>query len=86
MYGFDVNTGYSSCRGERFAVGTTFGHTGFTGTMFWVDPPNDCYFILLANSVHPNGKGSMRALRKAVATVVGEALLGPAPATNTASD
>jgi CubicO group peptidase (beta-lactamase class C family) len=80
-YGFDVNTGYSSCRGERFAVGTTFGHTGFTGTMFWVDPPNDCYFVLLANSVHPNGKGSMRALRKAVATVVGEALLGPAPAT-----
>jgi len=85
-YGFDSNSGYSSCRGDRFAVGTTFGHTGFTGTMFWVDPPNNCYFILLANSVHPNGKGSVKALRKAVATVVGEALLGPAPATSTAAD
>jgi CubicO group peptidase (beta-lactamase class C family) len=85
-YGFDSNSGFSSCRGDRFAVGTTFGHTGFTGTMFWVDPPNNCYFILLANSVHPNGKGSMRALRKAVATVVGEALLGPAPATNTTAN
>jgi CubicO group peptidase (beta-lactamase class C family) len=85
-YGFDSNTGFSGSRGDRFAPGTTFGHTGFTGTMFWVDPVNDCYFILLANSVHPNGKGSVRALRKSVATVVGESLLGKAPTTNTAGN
>lgn len=78
--GFDVDTGYSSCRGERFEPRTTFGHTGFTGTMFWLDPKNDCFFILLTNAVHPDGKGKTIALRKAVATLVAEALLGPAPA------
>ena len=75
-YGFDVDTGYSSCRGERFEAGTTFGHTGFTGTMFWMDPKNGCYVILLTNSVHPEGKGKAVALRKQVSTAVAEALLG----------
>ena len=43
-YGFDVATPYApSPRGNRFEPGTTFGHTGFTGTMFWIDPPHDCY-------------------------------------------
>jgi len=75
-YVFDIDTPYSGCRGERFQPGTTFGHTGFTGTMFWVDPLNDCYVILLTNSVHPNGKGNVLALRHDVATVVAESLLG----------
>ncbi len=76
-YGFDVDTAYSSCRGERFEPRKTFGHTGFTGTMFWLDPEHHCYFILLTNSVHPDGKGKTIQLRRAVATGVGEALLGP---------
>lgn len=74
--GFDIDTAYSSCRGDRFVRGETFGHTGFTGTMFWVDPFHRCYFILLTNSVHPNGKGNVIALRRHVATTVAEALLG----------
>ena len=40
-YGFDANTKFSSARGERFDKATTFGHTGWTGTMLWVDPVND---------------------------------------------
>jgi uncharacterized protein YbbC (DUF1343 family)/CubicO group peptidase (beta-lactamase class C family) len=75
-YGFDIDTPYSGCRGDRFERGTTFGHTGFTGTMFWIDPIHQCYFILLTNSVHPNGKGNVLALRHRVATAVAEALLG----------
>jgi CubicO group peptidase (beta-lactamase class C family) len=77
-YGLDIDTSFSSCRGQRFARGTTFGHTGYTGTMFWIDPVNRCYFILLTNRVHPDGKGDVKELRKHVATIVGEALLGPA--------
>ena len=80
-YGFDIDTPYSGCRGDRFERGTTYGHTGFTGTMFWVDPIHQCYFILLTNSVHPNGKGDVRRLRHQVATVVAEALLGKEPTT-----
>lgn len=75
---FDVDTAYSSCRGDRFTRGLTFGHTGFTGTMFWLDPEHGCYFVLLTNAVHPDGKGKVRDLRHDVATAVGEALLGPA--------
>jgi CubicO group peptidase (beta-lactamase class C family) len=37
----------------------SFGHTGFTGTMFWVDPENDLIIVFLTNRVYPNrDKGS----------------------------
>jgi uncharacterized protein YbbC (DUF1343 family)/CubicO group peptidase (beta-lactamase class C family) len=76
-YGFDVKTGYSQPLGERFTPIKSFGHTGFTGTCFWVSPADDAFFILLTNSVHPDGKGKVLALRRAVSTAVAEALLGP---------
>jgi uncharacterized protein YbbC (DUF1343 family)/CubicO group peptidase (beta-lactamase class C family) len=75
-YGFDIDTPYSGCRGDRFAVGSTYGHTGFTGTSFWIDPVHQCYLVLLTNSVHPDGTGNILKLRHEVATVVAEALLG----------
>jgi CubicO group peptidase (beta-lactamase class C family) len=78
-YGFDIDTGYSSPRGERFTKGKSFGHTGFTGTSYWIDPDNDAFVILLTNSVHPNGKGKVIKLRKEVGTAVANAMLGPGP-------
>ena len=35
------------------ATAATFGHLGFTGTVFWVDPDNDLIFIFLCNRVSP---------------------------------
>lgn len=35
------------------ATPETFGHTGFTGTCFWVDPANDMFYIFLSNRVSP---------------------------------
>lgn len=32
---------------------SVFGHLGFTGTVFWVDPVNDLIFIFLTNRVNP---------------------------------
>ena len=32
----------------------SFGHTGFTGTMFWVDPESDLILVFLTNRVYPN--------------------------------
>ena len=32
----------------------SFGHTGFTGTMFWVDPKKDLILVFLTNRVYPN--------------------------------
>jgi CubicO group peptidase (beta-lactamase class C family) len=31
----------------------TYGHTGFTGTCFWVDPDSEMVFIFLSNRVNP---------------------------------
>ena len=30
----------------------SFGHTGFTGTMFWIDPEKDLILVLLTNRVY----------------------------------
>ena len=35
------------------ATPETYGHTGFTGTCFWVDPKNDMIYIFLSNRVSP---------------------------------
>ncbi len=71
--GWDIDSPFSSNRGELLPVGS-FGHTGFTGTSLWIDPTTDTYIILLANAVHPNGKGSMVSLRSRVATSVAHSL------------
>ena len=35
------------------ASATSFGHTGFTGTMVWMDPAQDLLFVFLSNRVLP---------------------------------
>ena len=40
--GWDIDSSYSSPRGELFPVGS-FGHTGFTGTSLWLDPASGGY-------------------------------------------
>lgn len=34
----------------------SYGHTGFTGTMVWMDPQNGLLYIFLSNRVHPNAE------------------------------
>ncbi len=31
----------------------SFGHTGFTGTILWIDPEHDLMYIFLSNRIHP---------------------------------
>jgi beta-N-acetylhexosaminidase len=38
---------------SRYVSDISFGHTGFTGTMIWVDPVYDLVFVFLSNRVHP---------------------------------
>lgn len=40
------------------ATAATFGHLGFTGTVFWVDPDNGLVFIFLCNRVYPTRENS----------------------------
>ncbi|MCA9169638.1 MAG: serine hydrolase, partial [Planctomycetales bacterium] len=58
---WDKNSVYSSNRGENFSA-RAFGHGGFTGTVLWIDPELDLFFIFLSNRVHPNGKGNVNSL------------------------
>jgi uncharacterized protein YbbC (DUF1343 family)/CubicO group peptidase (beta-lactamase class C family) len=73
-YGWDVQTGFSSNRGELFPRGQSFGHTGFTGTSIWIDPTSDTAVIFLSSRRHPDGKGNVTRLRGQVATVAAAAI------------
>lgn len=59
----------------------SYGHTGFTGTSIWIDPPRRLFIVLLTNRVYPtraNGK-ILRARRQLYRAVFED--LGIAPKT-----
>ncbi len=67
--GWDKQTGFSSNRGDLLSS-AAFGHGGFTGTVLWIDPKLDLFFIFLSNRVHPDGKGSVNHLAGQILNVV----------------
>ncbi len=66
--GWDKLTGYSSNRAENMSS-RAYGHGGFTGTVLWIDPELDLFFIMLSNRVHPNGKGYVNRVAGQIATL-----------------
>ena len=55
----------------------SYGHSGFTGTMLWVDPAVDYSFVFLSNRVHPtreNSKLYSLNIRPALHSVLYQAL------------
>lgn len=38
---------------SNLATSFSYGHTGFTGTIVWIDPAYDIIFIFLSNRIHP---------------------------------
>src|SRR6185295_6498552 len=71
--GWDIDTSFSTNRGDLFPLGS-FGHTGFTGTSFWIDPASKMFVVFLSNRVHPDGKGDVAALRGRVASIAAGAV------------
>lgn len=71
--GWDKQSGYSSNKGDGFSE-RAFGHGGFTGTTFWVDPELDLFVIFLSNRLHPDGKGSVNKLAGRIGTIAAEAI------------
>ncbi len=53
--GFDKPplSGQSSSYVSSLASDLSYGHSGFTGTFFWVDPESELIVILLSNRVYP---------------------------------
>ncbi len=72
--GWDIDTSYSGPRGRWFPAGTTFGHTGWTGTSLWIDPAAKAFIIFFSNRVHPDGKGDATPVRREIATLAAEAI------------
>jgi CubicO group peptidase (beta-lactamase class C family) len=72
-YGWDLDSVYSSPRGDIFKEG--YGHTGFTGTSLWIHPPSGTFIILLSNRVHPGGAKDINHLRAVVANIVATAIV-----------
>jgi len=70
--GWDIETGYSSPRGDLFADG--YGHTGFTGTSLWIHPATGTFIVILSSRVHPDGRGDATHLRGVVADIVAAAI------------
>ncbi len=61
------------------ASANTFGHTGFTGTVVWVDPDRQLIFIMLSNRVYPrenNNKLNQLQIRRRVHEIINEAVDG----------
>jgi uncharacterized protein YbbC (DUF1343 family)/CubicO group peptidase (beta-lactamase class C family) len=73
--GWDVAPPLALNRDALPPVGS-YGHTGYTGTMLWIDPVSQLYVIVLTNRLYPDGRGDARPLRKAVLEAV-SAAMGP---------
>ncbi len=82
--GWDIDSPYSSPRGELFPIGG-FGHTGWTGGSVWVDPGSKTFVIFLCNRVHPSDGGNVIKLWKTLGTLAAQAV-GLAPEKSTGSD
>jgi CubicO group peptidase (beta-lactamase class C family) len=39
----------------------SYGHTGFTGNMIWVDPAYDLIYVFLSNRVYPDAENTKLA-------------------------
>ncbi|GHV49128.1 beta-N-acetylglucosaminidase [Bacteroidia bacterium] len=79
--GFDKpdtgNPKLSPC-GE-LAPASVYGHTGYTGTCFWIDPTNELIYIFLSNRVNPtreNNKLSSLHIRTHIQDALYKALKG----------
>ncbi|GAB3328760.1 glycoside hydrolase family 3 N-terminal domain-containing protein [Hymenobacter humi] len=74
---FDRPAANPTVNSAKSASPSSYGHTGFTGTYFWVDPKEELVVVLLANRVHPtrnNNKLSELSVRSALLQLAIEAV------------
>ena len=79
--GWDIDSPYARPRGALFPVGRlnhpgSYGHTGFTGCVLWIDPLSKTFYVLLSNRVYPNDKGNILNLYGTLGTLAAQAVAG----------
>lgn len=82
--GMDIGSPYAvRPRGTLYPVGS-FGHTGFTGCVLWIDPGSRSFYILLSNRVYPDDASRVLELYTALGTLSAQAA-GVRPAVSAAT-
>ena len=77
--GMDINSPYAvRPRGTVFPVGS-YGHTGFTGCVLWIDPGSRSFYVLLSNRVYPDDKSNVLEMYTRLGTLAAEAVGLQAP-------
>jgi len=73
--GWDIDTPYSRPRGAVFPLGS-FGHTGFTGCILWIDPFSKTFYVFLSNRVYPDDSHVILPLYAQLGTLSAQAVRG----------
>jgi CubicO group peptidase (beta-lactamase class C family) len=74
--GMDTDSSYAARpRGMLFPVGS-YGHTGFTGCVLWIDPHSKTFYVFLSNRVYPYDKGNVLPLYTRIGTLAAESARG----------
>jgi serine-type D-Ala-D-Ala carboxypeptidase len=67
--GWDLGPPVAAAPAMEWPAGA-YGHTGYTGTMLWIDPASGTYVVVLANRTYPEGRGVVQPLREAILQLV----------------
>jgi CubicO group peptidase (beta-lactamase class C family) len=74
--GMDIDSPYAvRPRGTLFPVGS-YGHTGFTGCIVWIDPNSRTFYVFLSNRVYPDDKSNVLPLYTRLGTLAAQAARG----------
>lgn len=71
--GWDIDTPFSRPRGTLFPVGS-YGHTGFTGCILWIDPFSRTFYVFLSNRVYPDDSHVILPLYTQLGTLSAQAV------------
>jgi len=73
--GMDIDSPYAKRpRGTVYPVGS-YGHTGFTGCILWVDPTSRSFYVFLSNRVYPDDRSVVLPLYSELGTRSAQAAL-----------
>ncbi|HEU4374654.1 MAG TPA: serine hydrolase domain-containing protein [Telluria sp.] len=73
--GMDIDSPFARPRGALFPVGS-YGHTGFTGCILWIDPGSRTFYVFLSNRVYPDDKSNILPLYNRLGTLAAQAAFG----------
>lgn len=73
--GMDIDSPFARRpRGRHYQLGS-YGHTGYTGCILWIDPQSRSFYVFLSNRVYPDDRNSILPLYDELGTLSAVAAL-----------